>query len=200
MIDDPDESECWCGRGHYNPSKYTSCYECFRDRVADLVSCIFCGKKHSAAYPTCFQCRQINGRDEAGRALRFDILIRDRFTCQECGSNESLHIDHIKPCSSSGLAKPWNLQVLCRECNLDKGTEWHFGCKWDATRTRLMHIYFTFGWPLLEDVERKALCQDALDYTEFDWHTHMREYIGAQPSPLPNWAIQMADQDGSADA
>jgi 5-methylcytosine-specific restriction endonuclease McrA len=117
---------CDCGRGYYDPSEYSTCYECFQDRRSDYMSCIFCGKWHSPKFDTCFDCRRVSQRDEAGRALRFEILIRDNFTCREpgCGSQEQLQIDHIKPCDSGGTADPWNLQVLCHECNRMKGRTW----------------------------------------------------------------------------
>lgn len=188
-----DLLECYCGRGSYSPARYSSCYECFRDRIADLVSCIYCGKKHSVQYSTCFDCRQVSGRDEAAKSLRFDILIRDNFTCNACGTNEALHVDHIKPCCADGEAEPWNLQILCRECNLNKGTDWYFGCRWDTRRIELMHIYFTFGWSLLDERQQKKLCYDASDYTEFDWHVRLREFNGLQPLDPPSWAVAIAD-------
>ena len=57
--------------------------------------------------------------------LRFDILERDKYTCQSCGATPqdgaSLEIDHILPFSKGGSDDPSNLQVLCRECNVGKG-------------------------------------------------------------------------------
>lgn len=189
--------ECDCGRGTYDPTKYGACYECFRDRMADLTSCIYCGKKHSIDYATCFKCRQIAGRDEAGKNLRLDILIRDGFTCNDCGSNEALQIDHIKPCASSGLAHPWNLQVLCRDCNHSKGSNWYYGCRWDSKRIELMHIYLSFGWSLLSAEEQEHLVWDTADYTVFDWRARVQEYNGTLREP-PDWAIRMADMDNAS--
>lgn len=185
-------AECYCGRGDYNPTRHSSCYECFQDRMADLTSCIYCGKKHSVDYATCFNCRQVTDRDEAAKALRFDILIRDQFTCNDCGSNESLQIDHIKPCASDGLADPWNLQVLCRDCNRDKGSNWYYGCRWDSKRIELMYIYLTYGWTLLDSEQQHSLLQDTADYSVFDWHARVRLHNGESLEP-PDWAIEMAD-------
>ena len=61
-------------------------------------------------------------------SLRYSILERDGFTCQLCGrsprtgDNVKLHVDHILPISKGGRTEPDNLQVLCRDCNLGKGT------------------------------------------------------------------------------
>jgi hypothetical protein len=57
-----------------------------------------------------------------------------------------------------------------------------------------MHTYFTFGWALLSEDQRGALCYDATDYTEFDWHAYMRRYNG-DPLEPPPWAIEMADNE-----
>jgi 5-methylcytosine-specific restriction endonuclease McrA len=60
---------------------------------------------------------------------RIEILKRDNWTCQCCGikvhdekiSNETkAHIDHIIPISKGGHSEPFNLQTLCRTCNLSK--------------------------------------------------------------------------------
>lgn len=57
-------------------------------------------------------------------SLRFEILERDNFTCQTCGSKAEdgvkLHIDHIYPVSKGGKTVKDNLHVLCDRCNLGK--------------------------------------------------------------------------------
>lgn len=83
--------------------------------------------------PSCQEC--INGKSRAsGRRpmspkLRRDVLMRDRFTCQECGANRGadpdliLHIDHIQPVAAGGQDEMDNLQVLCIDCNLGKSDD-----------------------------------------------------------------------------
>ena len=88
---------------------------------------------------------------------------------------------------------PWNLQVLCKDCNLHKGTNWHFGCNWDVKRIELMHLYLTFGWSLLSDDEQCQLLIDTDDYTIFDSRARVLEYDGKLPG-LPHWAIDLADE------
>lgn len=41
--------------------------------------------------------------------------------CEQCGCNEDLTIDHIKPRSKGGSDDPSNLRTLCRMCNSKKG-------------------------------------------------------------------------------
>ena len=57
------------------------------------------------------------------KSLREYILKRDNYECKKCGSTLDLHIDHIFPFSRGGGNEPENLQVLCRECNLNKSAK-----------------------------------------------------------------------------
>lgn len=66
-----------------------------------------------------------NSRNPSPR-LRFNVLVRDKFTCRYCGASPNkdpsvtLHIDHIVPWSKGGKTALDNLQVLCSTCNLGK--------------------------------------------------------------------------------
>lgn len=196
--DDPDpiQAECRCGRGYYNAAKYHSCYTCFLERRESYLSCIWCGRWHSPEYATCYTCRHIEGRDEAGRNLRLDIIIRDDFACQNCGARERIEVDHIEPCAQGGTATPWNLQALCHDCNKTKGSEYDW--RWEARRIRLMHLYFTYGWSLLSDEQRQQLRSDADVHAEeyggdeFVWHARYQP----QPSIADTPEMQLlADQE-----
>ena len=60
--------------------------------------------------------------------LRLRVLIRDGFSCVFCGRSPAtergvtLHIDHKVPFSAGGETVFENLQTLCRDCNLGKGS------------------------------------------------------------------------------
>lgn len=184
-----DWEECRCGRGWFDPSEYNTCYTCCLERRESYVACIFCGRWHSPLYNTCYRCRaSAPQHDRAGRDLRLDILIRDDFACRDCGSRQQPEIDHIKPCLEGGKATPWNLQVLCHDCNQVKGRTSGYGCGWDVTRVELMHLYFTFGWPMLDDEQRKALVADAHAYgDEFTRHTY---FAGPKPELPAAWLAE----------
>lgn len=136
-------ADCLCGRGQYELERYTSCYECFQDRMSHLVVCIICGRhRHGTEYDTCFACRpNAGGRDEAAAALRALILHRDGYSCQACGRQDGLQVDHIVPCAKGGTADEWNLRVLCGDCNRAKGANWHVGCIYEDVRTQLCRWY-----------------------------------------------------------
>ena len=52
---------------------------------------------------------------------RFNVFLRDRFTCQYCGSKEDLTFDHVLPRSKGGLTRWDNVITACSPCNLAKG-------------------------------------------------------------------------------
>ncbi len=60
-------------------------------------------------------------------SMRYNILKRDHFRCQICGSSSSdgvkLHVDHIVPVSRGGKTEPSNLRTLCDRCNLGKSSK-----------------------------------------------------------------------------
>lgn len=54
------------------------------------------------------------GVSKSQRAFVFGC---DNHRCRQCGSEDDLTIDHIKPKKHGGPSKTWNLQTLCRTCN-----------------------------------------------------------------------------------
>jgi 5-methylcytosine-specific restriction endonuclease McrA len=49
--------------------------------------------------------------------LRREILERDGWRCQNCGSSKNLDVHHIKRRSALGGDAKTNLITLCRECH-----------------------------------------------------------------------------------
>ncbi len=55
---------------------------------------------------------------------RFNVFLRDRFSCQYCGSRfetRDLTFDHVIPRSRGGRASWSNVVTACRTCNMAKG-------------------------------------------------------------------------------
>ena len=54
---------------------------------------------------------------------RFNVFLRDRFTCQYCGDKDDLTFDHVIPRSRGGLTRWDNVATACAPCNLAKGSD-----------------------------------------------------------------------------
>ena len=52
---------------------------------------------------------------------RFNVFLRDNFTCQYCGSNKELTFDHLLPRSRGGKTDWDNVITACSSCNVQKG-------------------------------------------------------------------------------
>jgi len=55
---------------------------------------------------------------------RFNVFLRDRFTCQYCGAkppSSELTFDHVIPRSRGGRTSWENILTACSDCNLKKG-------------------------------------------------------------------------------
>jgi len=52
--------------------------------------------------------------------IKWKVWKRDNFTCQDCGTQDNLSVDHKTPESYGGTLEMDNLQTLCRGCNSKK--------------------------------------------------------------------------------
>ena len=52
---------------------------------------------------------------------RFNVFLRDRFSCVYCGSNKELTFDHVVPRAQGGRTTWENVATACAPCNLRKG-------------------------------------------------------------------------------
>jgi len=72
--------------------------------------------------------KSLNHRRAISARVRYQVLLRDKSTCQVCGRQAPqvrLHVDHIEPVSWEldwrPSDDPDDYQVLCEDCNLGKG-------------------------------------------------------------------------------
>ena len=49
---------------------------------------------------------------------RFKVFLRDKFSCQYCGSNVELTFDHLLPRSKGGETNWDNVVTTCSACNV----------------------------------------------------------------------------------
>lgn len=52
---------------------------------------------------------------------RFNVFLRDRFSCQYCGARQELTFDHLVPRSRGGQTTWDNVVTACSDCNVRKG-------------------------------------------------------------------------------
>lgn len=52
---------------------------------------------------------------------RFNLFLRDKFTCQYCGSTGDMTFDHVVPRARGGRTTWQNVVASCSPCNLRKG-------------------------------------------------------------------------------
>ena len=59
---------------------------------------------------------------------RFNVFLRDKFTCQYCGDKKDLTFDHLLPKSKGGLTDWENVVTACSTCNVQKGGKLYKNC------------------------------------------------------------------------
>ena len=59
---------------------------------------------------------------------RFNVFLRDKFTCQYCGDKKDLTFDHLLPKSKGGLTDWNNVVTACSSCNVKKGGKLYRDC------------------------------------------------------------------------
>lgn len=73
--------------------------------------------------PSVVALRDYISQDRPPAFTRFNVFLRDRFTCQYCGTNklDMLTFDHVVPRSRGGHTSWENIVAACAPCNLKKG-------------------------------------------------------------------------------
>ena len=95
-------------------------------------------------------------RTRFGRDVREDLYRRQQGRCVYCGSRQRMDlmdIDHRTPLSRGGSNDRRNLQLLCRTCNLRKGTK---------TDREFRQAYRNAGVPQTHGAPKRAIRQSSL--------------------------------------
>ncbi|MCJ2187572.1 HNH endonuclease [Novosphingobium beihaiensis] len=71
--------------------------------------------------PSVIALRQYVKPSEFPAFTRFNLFLRDRFSCQYCGSPHNLTFDHVVPRRLGGKTSWENILTACAPCNLKKG-------------------------------------------------------------------------------
>ncbi len=62
-------------------------------------------------------------RARVSNKMRFAVYQRDNNRCRKCGSRYNLEVDHIYPIAKGGKSIFDNMQTLCHNCNVEKGSK-----------------------------------------------------------------------------
>ena len=95
----------------------------FLDRVS-IVSCY--GKtirspSFSMKLPSVIALKSFIRPHSNPNFTRFNVFLRDKFSCQYCGSKNELTFDHLLPKSKGGKTDWDNVVTACSVCNVKKG-------------------------------------------------------------------------------
>ena len=132
LIRHPEECPALVLNADYKPLSYyplslwpwqTAIKAVFLDRV-DIVSSY---ERHvhspnlDMPIPSVIALRQYVKPSEHPAFTRFNLFLRDKFTCQYCGNGEHLTFDHVVPRRQGGRTTWQNVTTACSPCNLKKG-------------------------------------------------------------------------------
>jgi 5-methylcytosine-specific restriction endonuclease McrA len=92
---------------------------------------------------------------------RFNVFLRDRFSCQYCGSPSDLTFDHLIPRSRGGRTTWDNVVTACSPCNLRKGGKMENECG--------MHPRQRPNRPTVGDLQRNGRAFPP-NYLHESWH------------------------------
>ena len=110
----------------------------FLDRV-DVVA-QYDTKVRSANFemrlPSVVSLKSYVSHSRAPAFTRFNVFLRDSFTCQYCGSTARDHLtfDHVRPRCEGGRTTWENIVAACSPCNLRKGGRMPNDCKMHPQR------------------------------------------------------------------
>jgi 5-methylcytosine-specific restriction endonuclease McrA len=141
----------------------------FLDRV-DVVS-TYDTLIHSPSFvmrlPSVVSLKSYVAQDRPPAFTRFNLFLRDSFTCQYCGSGDDLTFDHLTPRSRGGRTTWDNIVTACAKCNLAKGGR--------TPREAAMHLLANPRRPTMYELQDRGrrfppnhLHESWLDYLYWD--------------------------------
>lgn len=95
---------------------------------------------------------------------RRNVMLRDCYTCQYCGTNSNLTIDHVVPASKGGKWEWTNLVTACIRCNGKKGAKSLKQLKWTLKKEPREPSPYELGLLLGVDLNMTAPPKEWLNY------------------------------------
>ena len=132
LIRHPDSCPALVLNADYTPLSYyplslwpwqTAIKAMFLDRVNIVEN--YEREVHSASLtmkiPSVIALKQYVRPSEYPAFTRFNLFLRDHFSCQYCGQLDDLTFDHVVPRRLGGKTTWQNVATACAPCNLKKG-------------------------------------------------------------------------------
>jgi 5-methylcytosine-specific restriction endonuclease McrA len=116
----------------YFPLSLWSWQDAIRAVVSDRVAVVseYDNVVHSPSFsmrlPSVISLKEYVPAQRRPAFTRFNVFLRDRFTCQYCGlafPTHELTFDHVIPRSKGGTTTWENVVTACSPCNLTKGSK-----------------------------------------------------------------------------
>ena len=95
----------------------------YQDRV-DVVSTydkVVRSPSMEMVLPSVIALKTYVDQDRPPAFTRFNVFLRDKFSCQYCGSPHNLTFDHVVPRRLGGKTTWENILTACAPCNMKKG-------------------------------------------------------------------------------
>ena len=110
----------------------------FMDRVAVVshYDRMIRSPGHKMQLPSVVALKEYVPQDRRPPFTRFNLFLRDRFTCQYCSKSLPTHdltFDHVVPRSKGGRTSWTNIVTACTQCNLRKGNRLPHDCQMHPT-------------------------------------------------------------------
>jgi 5-methylcytosine-specific restriction endonuclease McrA len=114
----------------YFPLSLWSWQDAIKAVVADRVAVVseydrvIHSPRHSLRLPSVIALKEFIPTARKPAFTRFNVFLRDRFSCQYCGDwfpTHDLTFDHVMPRSRGGRTTWENVVTACAPCNLRKG-------------------------------------------------------------------------------
>ena len=95
------------------------------DRVTVLAEYdqVIHSQRHDFRLPSVVVLKEFLQPQKRVAFTRFNLFLRDQFTCQYCGGKGELTFDHVLPRSRGGITSWENVVAACSPCNLRKGNK-----------------------------------------------------------------------------
>jgi len=111
----------------YYPLSLLCCQDAVKSVFLERVSIVsnYKRKIRSPSYemnlPSVIALKSFIKPSEHPNFTRFNVFLRDKFTCQYCGDKKDLTFDHLLPKSKGGETNWENVVTACSICNVKKG-------------------------------------------------------------------------------